>query len=55
MWSEKEILIVKTMIEHILSLEENIDRDMYLVTLEHLLSIKEEKIHNYIKNISTSY
>ena len=33
----------------------DIDRDMYLVTLEHLLSIKEEKIHNYIKNISTSY
>lgn len=55
MWSEKEILILRTMIEHILSLDDEVDKDMYLVTLEHLLSIKEDKVNSYIQSISTSY
>ena len=43
------------MIEHILSLDDEVDKDMYLVTLEHLLSIKEDKVNSYIQSISTSY
>ena len=52
---DKEILILRTMIEHILSLDDEVDKDMYLVTLEHLLSIKEDKVNSYIQSISTSY
>jgi len=55
MWTGREILILKTMLEHILSLEDDVDRDMYLVTLEHLLTIKEDKVNSYIQSISTSY
>jgi len=55
MWVPKEILILKTMLEHILSLENGGDRDMYLVVFEHLLLIKENKVNSYIQSISTSY
>ena len=55
MWVPKEILILKTMLEHILSLEDGGDRDMYLVVFEHLLLIKENKVNSYIQSISTSY
>ena len=55
MWVPKEILILKTMLEHILSLEDGSDRDMYLVVFEHLLRIKEDKVNSYIQSISTSY
>lgn len=55
MWTEKEIIIVKTMIEHILSLEDMVDREMYLLTLEQILTIKENKVNSYIQSISTSY
>ena len=55
MWVPKEILILKTMLEHILSLEDGSDRDMYLVVFEHLLRIKENKVNSYIQSISTSY
>tara|TARA_Y100000389_G_scaffold9045_1_gene8481 strand:+ start:2160 stop:2783 length:624 start_codon:yes stop_codon:yes gene_type:complete len=55
MWLPKEILILETMLEHILSLDDNIDRDMYLVVFEHLLLIKEDKVNTYIQSISTSY
>ena len=55
MWVPKEILILKTMLEHILSLEDGSDRDMYLVVFEHLLLIKEDKVNSYIQSISTSY
>ena len=43
------------MLEHILSLEDGGDRDMYLVVFEHLLRIKEDKVNSYIQSISTSY
>jgi len=55
MWVEREIYILKTMLEHILSLDDDTDRDMYLVIFEQLLSIKEEKVNFYIQDISTSY
>ncbi len=55
MWSEKEIIILKTMIEHIVSLDNKDDKEMYLDIFEHLLTMKENKVNSYIKEISTSY
>jgi hypothetical protein len=54
-WSEKEILILKTIVEYIISLEGSLDKQMYLSVLEKILLIKEEKVNMYIQNISTSY
>jgi hypothetical protein len=55
MWLPKEILILQTMLEHILSLDTTVDRDMYVVVLEHILTMKEDKVYSYIQSISTSY
>ena len=55
MWSPKEILILQTMLEHILSLDTMVDRDKYVVVLEHILTMKEDKVYSYIQSISTSY
>ena len=54
MWSEKEILILRSMLEHILSLPHD-DRHQYVTILEQLLSIKEDKVNSYIQSVSTSY
>lgn len=51
MWSEKELDILKTMIEHI---NETGDKDSISI-LEKMLVVKEEKVHQYIQTISTSY
>ena len=51
MWSEKELDILKTMIEHI---NETGDTDSISI-LEKMLVVKEEKVHQYIQTISTSY
>tara|TARA_Y100000389_G_scaffold129980_1_gene127402 strand:+ start:32299 stop:32931 length:633 start_codon:yes stop_codon:yes gene_type:complete len=55
MWTERELLILQTMLKHILSLDDDIDKEMYLDVLEHLLSMKEQKVNYYIQSISTSY
>ena len=55
MWADKEIVILQTMLEHIVSLEEKIDKQMYIDILEHLLTMKEQKVNSYIQSISTSY
>jgi hypothetical protein len=55
MWTDKEIVILQTMIEHIVSLEEKVDKQMYIDILEHLLTMKEQKVNSYIQSISTSY
>ena len=55
MWTERELLILQTMLKHILSLDDDIDKEMYLDVLEHLLSMKEQKVNHYIHSISTSY
>ena len=55
MWSSKEIIILQNILEHILSLDDSVDRRMYLFTLEYLLKTKENKVNLYIQNISTSY
>ena len=55
MWTDKEIVILQTMLEHIVSLDDDIDKHMYIDILEHLLSMKEQKVCHYIQSISTSY
>ena len=55
MWCDKEILILKSIVEHILSLKGDLDKGMYLLVLEQLLIVKEEKVNMYIQEISTSY
>jgi hypothetical protein len=55
MWVSKELLLLKTMLEHILSLEDDIDRGMYVDTFERLLTFKEDSVNRYIQGISTSY
>ena len=54
MWTEKEISILHTMLEHILSIDDQ-DKDMYVEVFEHLLDMKEQKVCLYIHNISSSY
>ena len=51
MWSEKELQVLQTMIEHI---NETGDTDSISI-LEKMLIVKEEKVHQYIQTISTSY
>ena len=55
MWVDKEIIILKTMIEHIVEVSDELDRSMYLTAFEQLLVMKEEKVNIYIQQISTSY
>ena len=55
MWTDKEIVILQTMLEHIVSLDDDIDKHMYIDILEHLLSMKEQKVCHYIQSVSTSY
>jgi len=55
MWTDKEIVILQTMLEHIVSLDDDIDKHMYIDILEHLLTMKEQKVYHYIQSISTSY
>lgn len=54
MWADKEILILRAMLEHIVSLDGD-DRDMYVSIFERLLSFKEDNVNSYIQSISTSY
>ena len=51
MWSKKELQVLQTMIEHI---NETGDTDSISI-LEKMLIVKEEKVHQYIQTISTSY
>jgi hypothetical protein len=55
MWLPKEINILQNILEHILSLDDKVDRDMYIVVFEHILTMKEDKVYSYIQSISTSY
>ena len=55
MWVEKEITIMKTMLEHIVDVSDETDRSMYLSAFEQLLIMKEIKVNSYIHSISTSY
>ena len=55
MWTDKEIVILQTMLEHIVSLDDDIDKHMYIDILEHLLTMKEQKVYHYIQSVSTSY
>ena len=55
MWLPREIEIAKTMIEHIMEVSDEIDREIYINILEYMLSSKEDKVNNYIHDISTSY
>lgn len=55
MWTEKEIKIIHSILEHIISLKDGSDKTMYIQTLEDLLISKEKKVHDYIYEISTSY
>lgn len=55
MWTEKEIKIIYSILEHISSLSDGSDKTMYVQTLEDLLISKEKKVYEYIYEISTSY
>jgi hypothetical protein len=55
MWCDKEILILKSLLEHIISLKNELDKEIYLPVLEELLLMKEKKVNIYIQEISTSY
>ena len=51
MWSDKELQVLQTMIEHI---NESKDTDSISI-LEKMLVVKEDKVNQYIQTISTSY
>jgi hypothetical protein len=51
-WMPSEITIAKTMLEHIITLD---DKETYITLFEQLLTNKEQEVNNYIKTISTSY
>ncbi len=51
MWTEKELDILKTMIEHI---NETKDKESIAI-LEKMIVVKEQKVNKYIQTISTSY
>lgn len=55
MWSPKEILIVKTILENINEKKEINDKQESISILEQMLILKELKVNNYIQSISTSY
>ena len=55
MWSPKEILIVKTILENINEKEELKDKQESISILEQMLILKEKKVNTYIQSISTSY
>ena len=55
MWSPKEILIVKTILENINEKEELKDKQESISILEQMLILKEQKVNTYIQSISTSY
>jgi hypothetical protein len=54
-WSPKELLIVKTILEHINEHEDPKDKQDSITILEQMLVIKEQKVNTYIQSISTSY
>jgi hypothetical protein len=51
-WDKKEIQLLKSYLELI---NDNISRDIYLISLENIISEKEKKVHEYITSISTKY
>ena len=59
MWSPKDILIVKTILENINEKKEINDKQESISEsisiLEKILVLKEQKVNNYIQSISTSY
>ena len=55
MWCEKEISILRSILEYIVSLKDSPEKNMYIQTLEDLLISKEKCVYEYIYEISTSY
>ena len=52
-WSQKEIEIIKSLIENIN--EKTEDKEDSISVLEQMLIVKEKKVNTYIQTISTSY
>lgn len=51
-WNESEIELLQYYLELI---QKNISKDIYLQSLENIISEKEKKISEYIKKVSTTY
>ena len=51
-WDESEIELLQSYLELI---NKNISKDIYLQSLENIISEKEKKISEYIKKVSTTY
>jgi len=51
-WEQKEIQLLLSYLELI---NENISKDIYLNSLENIITEKEKKVHDYIYSISTTY
>lgn len=51
-WNESEIELLQSYLELI---HKNISKDIYLQSLENIISEKEKKISEYIKKLSTTY
>lgn len=51
-WDESEIELLKS---YLLLIDKNISKDIYLKSLEKIISEKEKKISEYIQKVSTSY
>jgi len=51
-WSQKEVEIIKSLIENI---NESEDKEESISVLEQMLIVKEKKVNTYIQTISTSY
>ena len=51
-WDKKEIQLLLSYLELI---NDNISKDIYLISLENIIAEKEKKVHDYIYSISTTY
>lgn len=54
-WCDKEISIIRSLLEHILSIESNKEKENYIQQLESMIVSKENTVYNYIHEISTGY
>jgi hypothetical protein len=54
-WSQKEVEIVKSLIENINEKNDDDEKGDSITVLEQMLIVKEQKVNTYIQTVSTSY
>ena len=54
-WKEDELIIIYKMLTYIENITDNDEKEVYLKSIDDIISMKEKKVCEYIEKYSTSY